>query len=417
MMIAANTSDAPQSYSKIYQTCLLYISASIVFEFLNQLLFFRLLGVPYVAETMLSLRLLVDTLLVMACFSFGIQNKLFRGAAVNTLFVLTVWGTVLGFINQNSVPVVFKDIILIGFFLLKFVIFKAVLTSNEDLTKLFRHLVKYCLYTLYIAIFSLVTLQLMRRAGLSFYPQGISNVEWYVAYALSINRTIAATVGVLVAFLLAKRMVFVSCAVMFLNFTVLKLAKLNRKVLISLIVLTLVTIIGLQFFSFSKDMFYYATRLDFEGLLYELKDVSVQAVLKVLYLMDPGRYTESLSAIQELKFEGVLMGGGFGFNYTDMHTHKIVSNAHFSPVGLVTKFGIFGMVAFYALVSYPMFPALRADHFAVRLCGLYLLATVVGSMFAWKFFLSSPLLPLALAVCWYRKIIVAADRANTSNSF
>ena len=411
--MTAHIGDVRQNPSRLYRLCLSYLGAAIAFEILDQILFLRLLGVPYVAQSMLTLRLLVDTIFIMACLSCGLRVTLFRGAVVLMIFLMILWGTVLGFASQNDIIEIIKDIILFSFFVLKFVIFKAIVTSQEDLHLLHEKLKKYCLLTLYVAIFSYFTLIALRRVGFVFYEQGISNLEWYVAYALSANRTLGAFFGVLIAFLLGKRMVLAACLAIFLISSVIKLLRLNTRFLITLVIMLSVVILGKQFVTINQQTFAYAIRINFESIFHTVEYFSVDTILSILQLIDPGRYSESASAIFELKSIGVIFGGGFGFNYTDSYTREVVSNAHFSPIGLITKFGVGGMIVFYLLLIWGFLSAMYSKHPMVILCGYYLISVVFASVFAWKFFLSAPLLPLAFAVCWYSKAIRASMHSET----
>ncbi|WP_339764495.1 hypothetical protein [uncultured Sulfitobacter sp.] len=387
--------------SPVYQLCLYYLSISIFFEVLDQLLFLRLLGVPYVAQSMLALRLFVDMLFVTYCFVYGIKTSIFRGTLINMFIVMVVWGAVLGIVYQNNIIEMFKDLLLFALFALKFAIFKSVFMSGEDLNPLLNRLRKYCIYTLYVAIFSLCVMLTLRRVGFVFYEQGISNLEWYVSYAISGNKMMAAFLGVVIAFLLGKRMVFISCVVIFVLPIIINFVRLNQRMFLTLMTGIAALTAILQVVTFNQDAFSYAIRLDFDSIFQEVRGLSLDSLTRALMILDYPRYSESLSALTELKGNGIMFGGGFGFNYLDSYTNEYVSNAHFSPVGMITKVGIVWMIPFYLVFFHGSIVALRSRHPMVRLCGYYLIATLIGSLFTWKFFLSSPLLPLAFAISLY----------------
>ena len=195
-------------YSPLYRLGLIYLGISILFEFLDQLLFLRLLGFNPITQVMLLVRLSVDLMFIGVALGHGIGASVFRGTVVNTLTVLTVYGFILGLVSENDILEILKDLILFGSFILKFAIFKAIFLSGNDMDRFFAKLQKYCWYTLYVAISSFAILLTLKRLDFSFYEQGISNVEWFVAYSAATNRPVGAIFGLALAFLLAKRMVF-----------------------------------------------------------------------------------------------------------------------------------------------------------------------------------------------------------------
>ena len=399
-------------YSPLYRLGLTYLGISIVFEFLDQLLFFRLLGFNAIAQVMLWARLLVDLIFIAVALHYGISTSIFRGAVINLLTLLTVYGLFMGLVSENDISEILKDLILFGSFILKFAVFKAIFLSGNDVGQFYKKLQRYCWYTLYVAVGSFAILLTLKRLGFSFYEQGISNVEWFVAYSAATNRPVGAIFGVAVAFLLAKRMVLLSCAVIFFPWFAKKLFLGSPKVFVTASVIFIFSLAALQFVAVDPETLRYAIRIDFDEVLNGLQNFSMGEVRRILIVFDNPRYLESWSALNELEQLGFWAGGGFGFDYLDVYTSEIVSNAHFSPVGFITKFGFLGMLVFYYLILTCAWAGLRARHPMAVLCGYYVLATVAGSLMTWKFFLSSPLLPMALAAALYCRSSPARSSAD-----
>lgn len=394
------TSQRP-AYSPLYRLGLTYLGVSILFEFLSQLLFLRLFGFNVILEVMLLVRLSVDLFFIGAGLYYGISVGVFRGYAINTLSILILYGSVIGIIVGNDISEIAKDFILFGGFILKFAIFKAIFLSTNDMGRFFARLQKYCWYTFYIAICSLVILYALKGLDFSFYQQGISNVEWFVAYSAATNRPIWAVLGFAIAFLLAKRMVLFSCVVIFFPYIANRFIRANRKVLFSVSAAVIVALVMMPFVTIDPEMFNYSIRLDFDSALNTFQNFSMEEIHLFLTIVDTPRYLESWSALQELGSFGFWFGGGFGFSYFDTYRGETVSNAHFSPVGFITKFGFFGTLVFYYIFLVGAISGIRAPHQMSVLCGYYVLATVAASLMAWKFFASSPLLPMALAAALY----------------
>lgn len=389
------------AYSRLYRLGLTYLGVSILFEILSQLMFFRLIGFNAITQVMLVTRLAVDLLFIGVGLNYGISVNVFRGYVINTLTILTVYGFIVGIIGANDIFEILKDLLLFSSFILKFAIFKAIFLSDNNMDRFYARLQKYCWFTLYVAIVSFVIMRALSSLGFSFYQQGISNVDWFVAYSVATNRPIGAIFGLIVAFLLAKRMVFLSCAVIFFPWIAKRLFALSPKILLSVSAFAVVVLVMVQFVTEGPETLHYAIRIDFNEFLDALQHYSMDEVRRILIILDNPRYQESWSALEALGPLGLLTGGGFGFNYVDVHTGNTVSNAHFSPVGLITKFGFVGMLLFYHLFLMGAFKVIRARHPISVLCGYYVLATVAGSLLSWKFFLSSPLLPMALAAALY----------------
>lgn len=387
----------PGRHSRLYKLGMIYLGASILFEFLDQLLFFRLLGFDEITDVMLIARLSVDLLFVMAGFYHGIGAQVFRGSAISLLAVLTVYGLAVGIIRQNLFIEMEKDFVLFALFIFKFAIFKAIFTAGDNLDDFYKKLQKYCRYTLYVGAGSLAIMLALTRLGFSFYEQGISNLDWYVSYAVATNRPMAALLGLSISFLLAKRMVLLSCAVIFFPWFFMRLLRGSPMIFMALTTTTIIVGIFLQFISFDSESLNYAVRIDLYQLGAELQNFSMDTIRQILIILDNPRYLESWSALHELQDAGFWFGGGFGFEYLDVYTYEIVSNAHFSPVGLITKVGFPGMILFYYVFFRGTVVGLRAREPMTKLCGYYVLGAIVGSLLTWKFFLSSPLLPMALA--------------------
>lgn len=390
-----------QAYSPLYRLGLTYLGISILFEFLDQLMFLRLLGFNAITHLMLLARLAVDMIFIGFGLYYGISAWAFRGLVVNALTILTAYGLLLGLIGANDISDTLKDLVLFGSFILKFAIFKAIFLSGDDIGRFFAKLEKYCWFTLYAAVGSFAILFLLKRLGFSFYEQGISNVEWFVAYSAATNRPIGAIFGLAMAFLLAKRMVLLSSAVIFFPWIAKRLFSGNPKIFISVSALAILAMAMMQFVTIDPETLRYAVRIEFEEVFREFQNITMDEVRNILIIIDAPRYLESWSALQELEQLGFWIGGGFGFNYVDVYTTEIVGNAHFSPIGFITKIGFVGMLVFYYLVLTGAISGIRARHPMAVLCGYYVLSTIAGSLFTWKFFLSSPLLPMALAATLY----------------
>lgn len=381
----------------LYSIGLSYLSVSIIFEFIDQLSYFRLLGYNEVGDALLILRLFVDIFFVFSAIIVKINGATFRGGVIITCAILSIYGFVLGIIKQNEFIEIIKDLMLFLLFILKFVIFKEIFEYNNDMSIFYKKLIKYCKYTLYVGFLSLVIMLSLVRFGFAFYTQGVSSIEWYAAYAASHNRPIAIFISLIIAFFLAKRMVLLSVATILITWFGAKLFRGNLIAIAFLSAFALGSLTLMQLVTLNSDTVNYAIRLDIYSILEQIRNFSMPALQGLLMSFDMPRYLESASALGQLQVTGFWFGGGFGFEYLDVYTNEIVTNAHFSPVGLISKVGVWGMILFYAVLIYGALAGLKADNPLSKLCGYYSLATIVGSFMAWKFFLSSPLLPMALA--------------------
>lgn len=390
-----------KDHSSLYKIGLTYLSVSIIFEFVDQLAFLRLLGSNEIAQILMAIRLIIDLLFILSAMYFGINARMFADGVSAAFAFLISLGFVAGAINQNEPIELIKDLTLFTFFIMKFVIFKQIFLYDLDLTNFYKKLIKYCKFTLYVGMLSLSVMFSLRQLGFIFYEQGISNLDWFVSYAVAVNRPLPALFALIIAVLLAKRMVVLSCVAVFIFWFMARLLRGNPIIFVISCLAVILAIVFLPFISLDTGALTYAIRIDLYQVLSEFSSFSTDALAQILMTIDGPRYIESLSALDELQSGGFWFGGGFGFEYLDTYTNEFVTNAHFSPVGAITKFGIFGMLLFYSLFVYAAAVGGRQHHPLAKLCGFYILATIFGSLLAWKFFLSAPLLPMAMAAAIY----------------
>jgi hypothetical protein len=108
-------------------------------------------------------------------------------------------------------------------------------------------------------------------------------------------------------------------------------------------------------------------------------------------LIDPGRYVEYVSVRPHLSGPKIVFGLGYGFRYRLIDfeaSQESVSNAHFTPLGIVLKFGLVGVSMWLAAFFYlflGVYPRTKIEYAAhVSLFGIF-----VQSLFAYGFFINS----------------------------
>ena len=118
-----------------------------------------------------------------------------------------------------------------------------------------------------------------------------------------------------------------------------------------------------------------------------------------LYNFSSGRTEEFFGIVQHLDWYNWLIGLGGGFTYNFMFREVVISNysnVHFSPLGLIYKYGIFGAVAFYWYIFGTIINSKPIKNGLNEVLYIVLILFFLQSMFTFNLFVS-PLLAIIVA--------------------
>lgn len=124
---------------------------------------------------------------------------------------------------------------------------------------------------------------------------------------------------------------------------------------------------------------------------------SSTSFLEMLKFLDPGRYVEYVSLQPHLTGWSLWFGNGYGFRY-ELNTDFLyefgfaavqeVSNAHFTPLAVTAKFGLFGLLIWFVTIGAVLTAKIDKSSYFQYACRLAFIAMVVQSIFAFNFFVN-----------------------------
>ena len=119
--------------------------------------------------------------------------------------------------------------------------------------------------------------------------------------------------------------------------------------------------------------------------------------LETLIYTDPARYSEYVSLLPHLTDWSFWFGNRYGFRYDldsdflhefDIAQHSDVRNAHFTPLPITAKFGLFGLIIWIILIARFFTAKINRNSFVEYACRLAFISMVVQSLFAFGFFIN-----------------------------
>lgn len=140
-------------------------------------------------------------------------------------------------------------------------------------------------------------------------------------------------------------------------------------------------------------------------------------LLEILMYTDPGRYVEYESLLPHLADWSLWFGNGYGFRYDldsdflfefGMADHLEVTNAHFTPLAITAKFGLFGLMIWIILIAQVLSTRINRKSFVEYACRLAFISMLAQSLFAYGFFINM-FVPFYIAMS-----MVGSRRTNAS---
>lgn len=137
-------------------------------------------------------------------------------------------------------------------------------------------------------------------------------------------------------------------------------------------------------------------------------DLTDEESLQIIDKLSGGRYSEITSSIYSFNYFDYLFGKGPGYTYqysvefSDLDS-KSYSNVHFTPINLVSKYGILFSFLFFIYLILPIFKTYKSNYLHLLFSSL-LLMYLIEMFFSFNVFVE-PLIPFSLAflTCNYYK--------------
>lgn len=372
----------------------------IVFAALNFAAILRLLGVPGLPPLLLSLYRAMDVLIVISFLIFCGSRVKVRGIDL-LLFIFATYPFLIGIARGNLSITFANDTIVFFIFIAKVVVFRTILSRIDAVTDLdavftkpARKLVLWCGL---FAVISLSVASVLLGISSGRYYQAPAELTFAAALVLAQGKISAYLVLLAIALAAGKRMVMVGLIVIA---AVAALA--HPKVRKGFIRFLVVGVVFLPVAFIASSSFLGSDLASVDKILGTFRQIEraieqSDNLLEILMYTDPARYVEYVSLLPHLTDWSLWFGNGYGFRYDlnsdfllefGMADHLEVSNAHFTPLAVTAKFGLFGLMIWIILIVQVLSTSINRKSFVEYACRLAFISMLAQSLFAFGFFIN-----------------------------
>ncbi len=318
------------------------------------------------------------------------------------LIVLVLCSVIIGLLNTLSLTRRhISDLTNPLFLILKIVIFRSyIFESIPFLKKFIPLLAKQLFYVGFGSILLFFVLSFYK----SMYAGITPTVHPFFIDGMTKGNGLSQVASILIILLSGKRALLISSSVIFILYQILikKKGKIILYIFVAFFSLSfLISYLGLNvegISAFEKYKWTYELYMDNKD------DLNYDS--EILNTLTAGRLAEIQGATKVMSPLDYIIGKGVGFTYTyfsqslneDMTEY---ANLHFSPLGIITKYGF----VFYFVFMFYIFSSLTkfsTNGYLSILFGLYIIATLIDMLFAYTIFVD-PIIPIALGFLTNRK--------------
>ncbi|CRK76332.1 MULTISPECIES: O-antigen ligase family protein [Roseobacteraceae] len=372
----------------------------IVFAALNLVALLRLLGVPGLPPLLLLLYRAMDALIVISFLKYCGSRVKVRGIDL-LLLIFATYPFLIGIARGNLSITFANDTVIFFMFIAKIVIFRTILSrihAVTDLDAVFtkpaRKLVLWCGL---FAVIALAVASVLLGTSSGRYYQAPAELTFAAALVLAQGKIFAYLVFLAIALAAGKRMVMLGLIVIA---AVAALA--HPKVRKGFIRFLVVGVVFLPVAFIASSSFLGSDLVSVNKILGTFRQIErameqSDNLLEILMYTDPGRYVEYVSLLPHLVDWSLWFGNGYGFRYDldsdflfefGMADHLEVTNAHFTPLAITAKFGLFGLMIWIILIAQVLSTRINRKSFAEYACRLAFISMLAQSLFAYSFFIN-----------------------------
>lgn len=307
----------------------------------------------------------------------------------------------LGILYFNPVVTLLNDIVLYCMLLMKVWVFR-LLFSYPAVINYFHEWIKcYLKYTIFMSVVMLLIAYSLLSMGYRFYFQAPVDVTYIMAIVSSYGQ-----VGLMIFFLLygllcGKRMIFIGVLVI----AMISIFQGGKRLFVLLFIASFLFFCGL-FLHLYFDMDNVQGVGKFVSLFEKGLGEGDLSLMERFKEIDPARYLEVVSLWNSMSGIDFWVGKGFGYRYEydlsildySLINYETHSNSHFTPLGIVSKFGFLGLffwIIFFSYFIYKSFSQRKISHYHFANF-LFLVSLIVQSFMAFSLF-TNILLPIVLA--------------------
>lgn len=375
---------------KIYKLVAIYYSAQLFILVISGASVIRQLGIFDITRLLLVASWFVDLAFVVL-MTLSIRKWVFPSYLFWPVLLFCV-APLMGVLNKQFNHTFVTDIVVYTTFFLKILIFHQLFSVSHYANQFAAFLVKFCKWAVFVGVLTVGSMYVLSFAGHEFYFSATPNITYSYALTVISGNTLYSYLVFLLGLATGKRMIIIGLFVIFvLTF---RRFSLRWK---EFLFLSVVVFLGFSYISINA--------------IESIPGVSkVQLLLNFefsydkLMELDRHRMSEILGIIHVLEWYDYVFGKGFGFRYFWFDNPELQAagvthtNAHFTPLGIISKFGVIGFISIST-----MFVTVIWTAFKIRLTRplaymnyVFLVSMIVQSMFAYILF-NNPLIPLVIA--------------------
>lgn len=362
---------------------------------------FRLFGVPGIPPLLLLSYRTLD-LLVVGSFFLTCRTRVKVRWFDLPILLMIPYPILIGIGRGNINITFFNDIAVFLFFILKVLIIRTLmlrLMEKTDFDELFRTYARKIIRRSILAAMLMLMLAFAAlSAGVRFYYQAPAELTLAAALAMAQGHLPTYLIILALAAIGGKRGILMGILVLG------ALGVLTRqnlvKVLASALTLGLLAIVALLIIGGNSSLgdAVFVRRLTGTWLAIQSGAIDARNFHEFLMFLDPGRFVEYISLKPHLEGWAFWFGNGYGFRYSldfiflesvgKLAVENNVTNAHFTPLAIMAKFGAVGLILWFVQVFGILFSWWdRRSYFQIA-SRLGFISMLVQSVFAFSFFIS-----------------------------
>ena len=388
---------------------LLFVLVSLAFPILSM---FRLIGIGNIPWIILSFEHVVNVFSILFFLLLVLNSKIIiRVRRIDFLiFLVVLYPIVLGVVSGNVGITFFNDSLIFTAFIIKIIIVRSILINYSlgNITVFSKFQKRVIKFSITSAVLVVILGQIFIRLGYQFYFQTPAEVTLAASISIVNNQYYLFLFFLLYSIISGKRMIFVGVLVVLLLY-VFKKANFKQKSIIFLVLPMVIMVFGSLL-----------TYLDPSGVLLSKINSLYNSVIAAsenttnikdfFSSIDIGRTFEVLSLWASLDSEDLILGTGYGYRYeydsllsfegnVDFGDDTI-TNAHFSPIAVISKFGLVGFSVWSYYIFIHIIQRSKKTSKLEIACRFALISLLFQSLFSFGFFINmfTPVLIAMLSV-------------------
>ncbi|WP_407496734.1 hypothetical protein [Pseudooceanicola sp. MF1-13] len=372
----------------------------IVFAGLNLLALLRLLGVPGLQPLLLLLYRAMDAVIVISFLRYCGSWVKVRSIDL-LLLIFATYPFLIGIARGNLSITFANDTVIFFMFIAKIVIFRTILSrihAVTDLDSIFRKPARKLVYWCGLfAVISLSAALVLLGTSSGRYYQAPAEVTFAASLVLAQGKIFTYLLFLAIALAAGKRMVMVGLLVI-AAFAALAHPRVRRAFLrFSIVGLVLLPVVAIASSTLLSSDLQFVDKILGTFRQIERAMMQSESFLETLMYTDPGRYVEYVSLLPYLTDWALWFGNGYGFRYDldsnflyefGMAGYLEVTNAHFTPLAITAKSGLFGLMIWLILIGQVLTARINRRSFVEYACRLAFISMLAQSLFAFGFFIN-----------------------------